>query len=236
MIRPCALAILVLVLTITFLLSPLLSNGFNGFTPSQFPLVQDHWPVQPVPWAFSIWGMIYLLLLAAALAGVLRHGADPDWQPMRGPLAASLGIGTFWIAIANHQPVIATAMIIYMAAAAILAMLRAPRSPLAMVAVGLYAGWLTAACGVAIAVVLGGYGVMTAQAAALLLIVVVIAFAGSVQWTRPRAISYAFGVGWALMGIIVANQSPANLPVIGLAASGIVILVMIILLRRRLSV
>lgn len=235
MTAPRLMAFLVLGLTVTFVLSPLFSNGFSGFTPSQFPLVQDHWPVQPVPWAFSIWGVIYVLLFASAVTGALRHATDPDWRPMRGPLAVSLGIGTFWIAVANRQPVIATAMIIYMAAAAVVAMLRAPRSPLALGAAGLYAGWLTAASGVAIAVVLGGYGVISAQVAAILSILVVIVFAGAVQWHRPSAIAYSLGVGWALMGIIVANLSPANLPVVGLAALGIATLATIVLLRRRIT-
>lgn len=234
MIRPL-LAPLVLILTVAFALSPLASNGFNGFTPNQFPVVQDSWPVQPVGWAFSIWGVIYLWLAAGAVYGVMRARHDPRWQAMRAPLAASLLIGVFWITVANLQPLAATVMIIFMAAGAIAALLRAPDGILAAGPVGLYAGWLTAATGVAIAVVLGGYGVLSAQAAALVLLALVLIVALAVQWQRPNALSYAFGVGWALMGVIVANLSPANVPVVGLAGFGIFALVALVVWKRKVS-
>jgi hypothetical protein len=231
MIRPL-LAPLVLILTLAFALSPLASNGFNGFTPGQFPVVQDHWPVQPVGWAFSIWGLIYLWLTAGAVYGLLRARGDLRWTEMRAPLAISLLIGVFWIAVANLQPLAATVMIIFMAAAAIVALLRAPDGFWAVGPVGLYAGWLTAATGVAIAVVLGGYGVLSAQVAALVLLALVLGVALSVQWQRPGAFSYGFGVAWALMGVIVANLDPVNLPVIGLAGFGITALVALVILRK----
>lgn len=215
------MALLVAALSLSFVLSPLASDGFAGFTPGQFPVVAEHWPVQPVGWAFSIWGVIYLALLAGAAAGLWRHAEDPDWAAMRGPLAISLGIGTFWIAVANAAPVVATVMILFMTATAIAAMLRAPQAALGLWPVGLYAGWLTAASGVAVAVVLGGYGIVTAQGAALAVLVAVLAVALLVLRLRPGVWSYAFGTGWALMGVIVANLDPPNPPVIGLAALGI---------------
>ena len=121
-----ALAPLVLLLAIAFALSPTLTGGFPGFSPTQFPVVQSRWPVQPVGWAFSIWGVIFLLLIAGAAYGLWRHRVDPAWQAMRGPLAVSLGLGTFWIMAAQCQPLVATAMILVMAATAIMALLRAP--------------------------------------------------------------------------------------------------------------
>lgn len=227
-----ALAPLVLLLTLGFAASPLLSDSFAGFTPTQFPVVQSRWPVQPVGWAFSIWGVIYLGLLASAVYGLLRARREIAWQEMRLPLALSLAVGMFWIPVANLQPVAATVMIIFMAAGAIAATLRAPRGPFALGAVGLYAGWLTAATGVAMAVVLSGFGVLTAQVAALLLLVAVIALALAVLWCRPDALGYAFGVGWALMGVIVANLDPQNTPVIALAGTGIAGLLALVVLRR----
>lgn len=206
-----------LLASLGFVLSPLASDGFNGFTPSQFPVVEAHWPIQPVGWAFSIWGVIYLGLLVQALVGLKRD----DWAPMRGPLTLSLGLGMFWIAVANIRPAVAAAMIVYMAAAAIVALLRAPRQALALVPLGLYAGWLTAATGVAFAVVLSGYGVMSGQAAALLILPLSIAIAARVLWLRAVP-AFGFGVCWALMGIIIANHAPLNLPVIAIAGAGLI--------------
>ena len=40
-----------------FAVSPLFTQGFNGFEPDQFPVPQDDPPVQPAGYAFSIWGL-----------------------------------------------------------------------------------------------------------------------------------------------------------------------------------
>ena len=119
---------LTLLFAILFALSPRASDGFNGFTPDQFPVVQDRWPVQPAGWAFSIWGVIYLWLIAASAWGLRKAPKDADWQAMRAPLLISLIVGTFWIAAANAAPVLATAMIVVMAVAAVMAFLRAGAS------------------------------------------------------------------------------------------------------------
>lgn len=220
------LALLVAFFTLTFILSPLASDGFNGFTPEQFPVVQESWPVQPVSWAFSVWGLIYLSLLVGATVGLWHHRSNSGWNAMRPPLIISLAVGTFWIAAANNQPLVATGMIVVMSVAAIIAMSRAPSEPAALWPVALYAGWLTAATGVAISVVLSGYAILSAQASALALLAIVLVSALAVLRHRPGTWAYAFGVGWALMGVIVANLAPVNWPVIVIAGAGIAALVL----------
>ncbi|MEO8241076.1 MAG: hypothetical protein ABI832_02130 [bacterium] len=228
---PRAVAIVVLIAALTFALSPLATTGFSGFSPAQFPVPQLHPPVQPAGYAFSIWGVIYSWLILSAGYGLWRATENPAWQRMRGPLAISLIIGTFWIAAANAAPLLATAMIIVMAGAAILALLRAGSGQPWLLAqpVALYAGWLTAATGVAIGVALGGYAVMPAQTAAILCLVGVLVVALIVQTRRPHDWAYPVAIIWALIGVIVANlptatQPGPNLPVIALAAFGIVAL------------
>lgn len=220
---------------ILFALSPLASDGFNGFTPDQFPVVQDRWPVQPAGWAFSIWGVIYLWLIAASGWGLWHAPSDPNWQAMRAPLLVSLIVGTFWIAAANAAPVLATFMIVVMAVAAIIALLRAGQGDPIWQAgpVGLYAGWLTAATGVAIAVLLSGYGALSANRAALLLIAMVLAVALWVAAQRPDSLSYPLAVVWALIGVVAANWGTPYRGVTLLAGLGIVLLVAQYLWRRR---
>jgi len=227
------LAPITLLAALAFAGSPLLSNGFRGFTPGQFPVISDSWPIVPVGWAFAIWGVIYLWLVLGALVGLVRAFSEPEWQQMRRPLALSLGIGAFWIAAANLQPVLATVMLIFMAATAIAAFLRAPAGVWSAWAVGLYAGWTTAACGVAIAISLSGQGVLTSQNAAYLCLLGVIAVALAVLWRRAEVLSYAFGVAWALWGVIVANLHRGNLPVVALAAFGLAGVALMVVLRRR---
>lgn len=228
---------LTLLFAILFALSPLASDGFNGFKPDQFPVVQERWPVQPAGWAFSIWGLIYLWLIAGSAWGLWKASDNPDWQAMRMPLLISLFVGTFWIAAANASPTLATVMIIVMAVAAIIAFLHAgDRQPFWQVGpVGLYAGWLTAATGVAIAVLLSGYGIMSARPAAMLLIVVVLALALWVQSRRPSGVTYPIAVAWALIGIVAANWGTGHGHVAFLAGLGIVALAAQYLLRGRLA-
>ena len=228
---------LTLLFAVLFALSPLASDGFNGVTPDQFPVVQHRWPVQPAGWAFSIWGLIYLWLIAGSVWGLLKAPYDPEWQRMRRPLLVSLIVGTFWIAAANASPILATAMIVVMVVAAIIAFLRAGHGqPFWQVGpVGLYAGWLTAATGVAIAVLLSGYGIMSAGPAAMLLIVVVLALALWVQSRRPSGVTYPIAVAWALIGIVAANWGTGHGHVAFLAGLGIVALAAQYLLRGRLA-
>lgn len=213
----------VLIAAIAFALSPLASTGFAGFTANQFPIPQIDPPVQPAGYAFSIWGVIYAWLILGAGYGVLRARDNADWQAMRPTLLVSLGVGIFWIAAANASPLLATAMILVMAATAIAAMLRAGRQNPAWQRrpVALYAGWLTAASGVAVGVLLGGYGVLDAQNAAIASLIAVSLVALHVQSRRPDEWGYPAAVIWALVGVIAANAAPLNLPVLGLALAGI---------------
>lgn len=213
----------VLIAAIAFALSPLASTGFAGFTANQFPIPQIDPPVQPAGYAFSIWGLIYAWLILGAGYGVLRARDNAEWQAMRPALLASLGVGIFWIAAANASPLLASVMILVMAATAIAAMLRAGRQNPAWQRrpVALYAGWLTAASGVAVGVLLGGYGVLDAQNAAIASLIAVSLVALHVQSRRPDEWGYPAAVIWALVGVIAANAAPLNLPVLGLALAGI---------------
>lgn len=228
------LATSVVLFTIAFALSPLLSQGFAGYRPEQFPVVMDFWPVQPAGWAFGIWGVIYVWLIVGAIWGMLKAPHDPRWREMRICLLISLGIGTFWIAAANASPILATVMIFVMAVFAVIAMLRAGHeTPVWQVRpVALYAGWLTAATGVGTGVVLGGYGVLTAQVAAIAMLGLVLVAAVVVQFFRPAEWAYSLAVIWALAGVIAANAQSANWPVIALAALGIVVLSLGYFLRQ----
>ncbi|MFT5867430.1 MAG: uncharacterized membrane protein YhaH (DUF805 family) [Gammaproteobacteria bacterium] len=215
-------ATLVLFSTLAFAVSPFVTPGFGGFSADQLPVPQIDPPVQPSGYAFAIWGVIYLWLIAGAVFGALRAGDDPDWRAMRGPLTISLIIGCFWIAAAYYEPILATVMIVIMAATAIAAMQRAgDKQPSMQVRpVALYAGWLTAASGVAIGVMLGGYAVLTSQTAAIICLVGVFIVALAVQSRRPREWGYPAAIVWALIGVIAANLSTSNWPVVILALLG----------------
>lgn len=213
------LATLVFLAALAFAVSPFLSNGFGGYRPDQFPVPQVDPPVQPAGWAFSIWGLIFAWLVAGAGFGLWKRADDPDWRPMRTVLLVSLALGAFWIETAHRTPIGATVLIVAMLVPAVLAFLRAGRTdPVWQVRpVALYAGWLTAATGASLGLVLAGYGILSPQIAALLCLMGVTVLALMIQARRPAEWAYPAGVIWALIAILVANLSPLNVPVAGLA-------------------
>lgn len=210
----------ILILAVGFAASPIFSNGFGGFYRESFPVQVERWPAQPVGWAFSIWGLIYLALIATAAWAVARPAEMPGWSRTAWPLGVSLFVGLFWIEAAMRSPVLATAMILPMAAGAIIAMRRLGPTWRETAAVGLYAGWLTAASGVAVSVVLTGYGILPPRIAAVALIGVVLAVAVGVAASRPSIWSYRAGVIWALIGVIVANVSAGDWLIAGICVVG----------------
>ncbi|MCZ0960609.1 TspO/MBR family protein [Paracoccus benzoatiresistens] len=213
------LPVLVLLAALAFAVSPLLSNGFGGYRPDQFPIPQTDPPIQPAGWAFSIWGLIFAWLVAGSGFGAWKRAGDPDWQPMRPALLVSLVLGAFWIETAHRTPIGATVLIVAMLVPAVAAFLRAGRrDPVWQVRpVALYAGWLTAATGASFGMVLGGHGILSEQAAAILCLLGVTAVAVLVQSRRPAEWAYPAGVVWALVGIFAANLSPVNPPVLALS-------------------
>ncbi|WP_439138909.1 hypothetical protein [Roseicyclus sp.] len=199
-------AVLVLVATIAFVLSPFLSQPFTGFDPAQMPIPVTRPPIQPAGYAFSIWGVIYLWLLAAAGFGLMRRDTAPDWDRARWPLFASLAIGAGWIAVALTAPVMATILIWAMLAGALWALFYAPARDIGwfQLPVGLYAGWLTAASCVALGTVAMGYGLGSEMAISWLMLLVALLMALALT-RRLRIVSYPIAVAWALVGVLAAN-------------------------------
>lgn len=216
---------LTLILTTTFVVSPVFTSPFSGFTEAQLPIPQIDPPIQPAGYAFAIWGLIYGWLVVSAVFGIWKRGDSPSWDHARKPLIASLAIGTPWLWIANQSPVWATITIFMMAAGAIWALLNSPKFDRwwFQAPVGIYAGWLTAASFVSLGSTAAGYGIILSSLGwAYLGITLALGVTLAVLARRPSAPEYGFTVVWALIGIIVANTT-VNLSVSVLAAIGIVI-------------
>lgn len=214
-------AIFLILATLAFVLAPFFTPSFSGFDPSLFPVPIENPAVQPAGYAFSIWSVIYIWLLIHAAYGFWKRAHSPDFDAVRLPLLVSLLLGSLWLAIASSYPVIATVVILVMAATALAAYFHADEfydrwllsAPLAI-----YAGWLSAASSVSIGILLAGYGVLTDTQSALVMIAVVLAVASLVQWLRPYMPVYGATVVWALIGIIVTNAQ-SNVLVAGTAAA-----------------
>lgn len=227
------MAVVVLLAALAFVASPFLVPGFGGFEPNQFPVPQDDPPVQPSGYAFAIWGVIYAWLLAGALFGLFLRADAVDWQPMRGPLALSMGLGAAWLPVALISPLGATVLIWAMLVAALMALRAAPvldrwwgRAPVA-----LYAGWLTAASSVSIGLVLAGYGLSGQVPAAVIALLIALGIGLFVLRRVPDIAEYAVALVWALVAVVVANLTQ-SLTVLVLAGAAAAIIAIAALARR----
>ena len=220
-------ALMTFLLAIGFAVSPFFVSGFNGFSPDQFPIPQDTPPVQPAGYAFSIWGLIYVWLIVGMGWGLWKRREDYLWHDMRLPLALSLFVGCFWLAVAVASPVWASVLIWVMLITALYALFRSPREDrgFAALPVGLYAGWLSAASCVSLGLLAAGYGWMSGPTAGLVFVGLAIVIAAGVQSSLMRAPTYGIGVIWALVAVVVANMATAP-SVAALAAGGAIALIL----------
>ena len=204
---------LLLVVTLTFGIAPFVTPPFTGYDPSIFPVFVARPFIQPAGYAFSIWGLIYLALIAHALFGVIWRRSDPDWAKVRAPMILSLSLGTAWLKVATMDPFMATIGIWAMLASAIYALLRADtiRDRWLLVApIAIYAGWLSAAAAVSLGVLLAGYGWLTNETMTVVMLALVLTIATIVQIRKRGVLEYGAVVIWALIGVLVVNWADAQ--------------------------
>lgn len=225
-------ALLTLLFTATFVVSPAFTDPFSGFRADQLPIPQIDPPVQPAGYAFAIWGLIYGWLVVSAVFGLWQRPRAAEWDRVRDPLIVSLALGTPWLAVANASAPWATLLILLMAMAAITALLRAGAADRwwLRVPVAIYAGWLTAAFFVSLGSTAAGYGiVLSATGWAYAGIALAAIAALSVQRAIPEEPAYGLTVIWALAGIIAANG--LSVPGVSLAAGAAMAAMMVLITR-----
>jgi len=221
-------AVLVTGAAVAFVMSPLVSQSFGGFEPGQFPVPQDDPPAQPAGWAFSIWSVIYVWLVVHAGFGLFKRADDADWDRTRVPLIASLVLGAAWIPVALRSPLLATVLIWAMLATALWALSVSPARDrwLARVPLALYAGWLTAAACVSIALIGAGWGIGPGPLGWAWIALALASCIAALVLTRLRpAPEYAAPIAWALLGIAAANFAAfLTLALAALAAAALLLL------------
>ncbi len=200
--------------------------------------------ITPVGWAFSIWGVIYALAIAQAIA-VLVGSGEVSRRLQIDQLVLYLG-GAGWIVMAALDSSLATAaaLLVMFAAAvdAVLTMTREQLAPrgfalLTRAAVGLYAGWVTAAFFLNLSTALVDADVVEASTLPWQLVVLVVAalvLLGLMVAARGLLAYAAAGV-WALVGIAVTGLENDTTAVSALAAGAAVVLVVATVSCRRLA-
>lgn len=230
-----SLAVILLLATLAFGVAPFVTPPFTGYDPEMFPVRIERPSIQPAGYAFSIWSVIYLWLIAHAAYGLWKRAEDPAWNAVRVPLAAAVLIGAVWLAIAGTSAIWGTITIWFMTAAAITAFLRADPDVDRWMLSGptaIFAGWLTAAAAVSTGVLISGYGWLPDNVSAAAMLALVLAIAVTIQFNRAAMPIYGLTVIWALIGVAVANGT-TNVIVTVLAASGIAVMALTLAANRR---
>jgi hypothetical protein len=228
-------ALILLVATLAFGVAPFVTPPFTGYDPAMFPVYVVRPSIQPAGYAFAIWSVIYLWLIAHAVFGVWKRADSADWDLVRLPLTVAVAVGAVWLWIAGQSAIWGTVTIWIMAGGAILAFLRADPGVDRWMLSGptaIFAGWLSAASAVSTGVLIAGYGWLSDTGAAAAMLALVLAIAVTVQMRRPAMPVYGLTVIWALAGVIVANAG-ANLTVAVLAGSGIAVMAVTLWARRK---
>ena len=228
-------ALILLLATVAFGVAPFVTPPFTGYDPTMFPVRIERPSIQPAGYAFAIWSVIYLWLIAHAVFGLWKRADDPAWGAVRVPLTLAVLVGAVWLSIAGTSAIWGTITIWIMAGAAIAAFLRAdPEVDRWMLSgpTAIFAGWLSAASAVSTGVLIAGYGWLSDTESAAAMLALVLGIAVTVQMRRPAMPVYGLTVIWALIGVIVANVN-ANLTVAVLAASGIAVMAVTIWANRR---
>lgn len=232
---PLIRAILLLVVTIGFALTPAITPPVAGYDPALFPVKIARPAIQPAGYAFAIWGVIYVWLITHAVFGVWIKRDVPEWDAPRLWLTAAAALGALWLAVSPDFPRAATGVIWLMLVAAVGAFLRTPTEPdrwMLSAPVAMLAGWVSAAAAVALGVVLARDGILSDTVSAVAMLALVLVIAVSVQMRKPAMPVYGLTVIWALVGVIWANRSD-NLTVAAIAGSGIVVMIVTLIAMRR---
>lgn len=198
--------------------------------------------ITPVGWAFSIWGVIYTLAVVQAIA-VLVHGERAVSRRLQIDLLVLYLGGTLWIALAGLDSSLATAAaLLVMFVAAFDAVMTASRemiqprrlAALTRAAVGLYAGWVTAAFFLNISTALVDAGAFEPDELSWQIGVLLVA--GVTLWAvlirSGGILAYAAAGVWAMVGIAVTGQDDETTQVVVVALVAAVVLVLTTLAVR----
>lgn len=232
---PMIRAVLLLVVTIGFVLTPAVVPPVAGYNPALFPVQIARPMIQPAGYAFAIWGVIYVWLITHAVFGVWLKRDVPEWDAPRLWLIAAALLGALWLVVSPDYPRTATAVIWAMLVAALAAFLKTPTQPdrwMLSAPVAMLAGWVSAAAAVALGVVLARDGYLPDMLSAVVMLALVLAIAVTVQMRKPAMPVYGLTVIWALAGVIWANRA-TSMTVAVIAASGIAIMALTLLAVRK---
>lgn len=193
-------------------------------------------------WAFSIWSLIYLWILAYAVWQVLPQTGESDLVNRMGwPSAVAFVLIGAWIIAAAADAKLATVVIIVAAMLSLVIPLLANAREVRLTPardqdrwlllwpLGLLAGWLTIASAANILIVATAQGVLPAALSptgwAVLAVVVVVAVGVLGVW-KLRLLAFPLPISWGLIGAFAAEQD--RNPTLAFTALGAALLLLLV--------
>jgi hypothetical protein len=241
---------IVLLAAVFAVATPIIQNLAGlGLTQAEFA-AEGNTTLRVAGYAFSIWGLLYLGLLAYAVRQVLPQTGESILINRLGwPSAVTLfGIG-FWIIVAAMNLKAASVIIIFASLIALLAPLlafggaigalsRFDRDRLLLVwPLAALAGWLTVAAPLNLITTLTAFDALPAALSPSLWAIVAIAAVTVVALGVTavlRTMAYPLPVAWGLLGAFVAEQSEKPAVAFTALAGAVVLLIAGVLLSFRL--
>jgi hypothetical protein len=192
--------------------------------------------IVPAPWAFAIWGPIYLGLIAFPIFQLIKKRDNhPAWIPLRQWFAANVVANGLWLAAASYDwQWTSVGIIVFMLVSLfrinqLLRTIEAGNAErnywLERLVFSLYFAWITLATVLNVASALlfygwDGWGISEVDWT-IIMIVVAALIAGYTSW-RYRDAAYAGVVVWAFVALAMKHW--AGTPVLGMLAGAVVVL------------
>lgn len=209
------------------------SAGYiNGITPR---VISEKYPtfVTPSGYAFAIWSLIYLGLIAFSIYQALPSNRDnPRFRNIRTLYIANCAANCFWIYLWHHDSILASlAVMFFLLATLVLINVVLQKSAstvefwLARVPFSLYFGWVTVATILNFTIALVFLDVSASESNSIILssiLIVAAAVLGVLIRFRLGLFAYPLAIAWALTAIAVKQSGKTAIVVC--AAFGVIVL------------
>ena len=243
LLRWLVLASTVLMITLNSLPASVFNGQSNAVMSRKYQTL-----ITPAGYAFAIWGLIFIGVLAYAIYQVMPgQRSNPRFSAAAPWAIANMILNGFWTVIFGQEwialatlVIIADLLTLYKIVDA-LGINRVRVSPIetaiARVPFSIYFGWLTVATTVCIAFFLKANGfdafALGEQTWAVVMLVVALGI-GAVVFNKYRNVAYMLVFTWAYYAISVQTRTIPMVPTVAIAgAVGAVVLAVIGLLKRR---
>lgn len=204
----------------------------NGVTPE---VISDKYPtfITPSGYAFAIWSLIYLGLIAFSIFQALPSQTDnPRFRNIRTLYIANCAANCFWIYLWHYDSILAALGVMFVLLGTLVLInvtLRKSESMaetwLTQIPFSLYFGWVTVATILNFSIALVSLGVNTSESVSIILSAILIvgaALLGILIRFKLAIFAYPLAIAWALTAIAVKQSGKTAIVVC--AAFGVIAL------------